>query len=147
MRGGKTFALLAIAAMALSACGEKEEPSAAELTQTSASEQTANEFAIDGDWRGQLRQKGLKPFTVRAQITGPDGPNTVHYTGIDCSGKWTYEGRIGDEYSFNERIDRGKGGKCKGAGTVALTAVGPAKLDYVFRGGGVESKGTLTPAG
>ena len=147
MRISTIFALLAVAATSLSACGEKEEPSASELTQTSASEQTANDFAIDGDWRGQLRQKGLKPFVVTAQITGPDGPNTVHYTGIDCSGKWTYEGRTGDEYNFNERIDRGKGGQCKGAGTVTLTAVGPAELDYQFQGGGVESKGTLTPAG
>jgi hypothetical protein len=137
---------MAIAAT-LAACGEKEEPSAAELATTSASQQTEEEFAIDGDWRGELRQQGLKPFVVTAEITGPDGPNSVHYTGIDCSGKWTYEGRIGDEYSFHERIDRDKGGECKGSGTVALTAVGPAKLEYEFRGGGIESQGTLEPVG
>ncbi|HEX6117749.1 MAG TPA: hypothetical protein VFY99_11675 [Solirubrobacterales bacterium] len=147
MKVATTIALLAVAALALSACGEKEEPSASELATTSASQQTEDEFAIGGDWRGELRQKGLKPFSVAAQITGPEGPNTVHYTGIDCSGKWTYEGRIGDEYSFHERIDRGKGGECKGSGTVTLTAVGPAELDYVFRGGGIESRGTLSPVG
>jgi hypothetical protein len=134
-------------AAALAACGEKEEPSAAELATTSASQQTEDEFAIEGDWRGELRQKGLKPFVVAAEINGPDGPNSVRYTGIGCSGKWTYEGRIGNEYSFHERIDRGKGGDCKGSGTVTLTAVGPAELDYEFRGGGIESQGKLEPVG
>jgi hypothetical protein len=146
-RGRLTAAALAasILALALAACGEKEEPSAQELAQSSTSTQTEPEFAIAGDWRGQLRQKGQKPFSVAAKIAGPDGPNTVHYTGIDCAGTWTYEGQTGDEYVFHERIDRGQGGKCKGKGTVSLTAAGPAELEYVFQGGGIESRGTLTP--
>ena len=151
MWGRRTKAALAGAilalALAVSACGEKEEPSAEELAQTSAAKQTEDEFAIAGEWRGQLRQKGLEPFAVAAKISGPDGPNTVEYTGIDCSGTWTYEGQAGDEYSFHERIDRGQGDRCKGKGTVTLTAASPADLDYVFRGGGVESRGTLKPVG
>ena len=147
MRGHRPTAALAAAILALgvAACGEKEEPSADELTQGSSSQDTDKEFAVAGEWRGQLRQKGIKPFSVAAQIAGPDGPNTVHYTGIDCSGQWTYEGQAGDEYSFHERIDRGQGGQCKGKGTVTLTATSPAELDYVFQGGGVESRGTLRP--
>jgi hypothetical protein len=149
MWGRRTSAGLAAAilALAVAACGEKEEPSASELAQSSTSTQTEPEFAIAGDWRGQLRQTGLKPFTVAAKIAGPDGPNTVHYTGIDCSGTWTYEGQSGGEYVFHERIDRGQGEKCKGKGTVSLTAAGANELQYVFQGGGVESRGTLTPVG
>jgi hypothetical protein len=139
--------LAALAALALAACGEKEEPSAKELAQATEDEQAEEEFAIVGDWRGQLQQKGLKPFVVTARISGPEGPNTVHYTGIDCSGNWTYEGRAGNAYSFNERIDRGDGGDCKGSGTVTLSVESANELGYEFRGGGVESRGTLEPVG
>lgn len=142
-----SIAILAVllAAAALAACGEKDEPSASELDTTSASQQTEEDFAIAGEWRGELRQKGVKPFVVTAEIAGPEGPNSVHYTGIDCSGKWTFEGRFGDEYSFHERIDRGQGGRCKGKGTVSLTAASPDELEYMFQGGGVESRGILEP--
>ena len=149
MRPSRLATLFAAAALAagLAACGEKEEPSAAELAETSVAERTEDEFAIAGEWRGELRQKGLKPFVVAAEITGPEGPNTVHYSGIDCSGRWTYEGKVADRYSFNERIDSGQSGKCKGSGTVTLTVEGKDRLGYEFRGGGVESEGTLQPVG
>ena len=149
MRSRRLTILLAAAAIAATAvgCGEKEEPSAAELASTSADQQTEDQFPIAGDWRGELTQKGLKPFVVTATIAGPDGPNTVHYTGIDCSGKWTYEGNFDDEYSFNERIDSGNGGECRGAGTVTLTFESDDRLGYEFRGGGIESRGTLKRTG
>jgi hypothetical protein len=139
--------LAALSTLALTACGEKEEPSAKELAQATEEERAEEEFEIAGDWRGQLQQKGLKPFVVTAKITGAEGPNTVHYTGIDCSGEWTYEGRTGDTYSFNERIDSGKGGECKGSGTVTLSVESADELGYEFRGGGVESRGTLKRVG
>jgi hypothetical protein len=139
--------LAALAALALAACGEKEEPSAKELAQATEEQQAEEEFEIVGDWRGQLQQKGLKPFVVTARITGAEGPNTVHYTGIDCSGEWTYEGRTGDSYSFNERIDRNEGGECKGSGTVTLSVESADELGFEFRGGGVESRGTLERVG
>jgi hypothetical protein len=139
--------LAALAALALAACGEKEEPSARELADATEEEQAEEEFEIAGDWRGQLQQQGLDPFVVTAKITGAEGPNTVHYTGIDCSGDWTYEGRTGDSYSFNERIDRGKSDKCKGSGTVTLSVESADELGYEFRGGGVESRGTLERVG
>ena len=69
--------------------------------------------------------------------------NTVHYTGIDCSGHWTYLTRKGGSYQFREVITSGKGGKCKGVGRVTLTRVDPEHVRYVFRGGGVVSRGVL----
>jgi hypothetical protein len=147
----RTLALLAamVLAVALSACGEKEEPSSAELaasapTTTDATTATATEdFDIVGIWQGQLRQQGLKPFTVRARITGlrNSDRNFVGYSGIDCAGRWYYEGR-GAAFRFREVINRGKGGKFKGVGQVTLTPVGE-RLLYEFTGGGVESRGKL----
>jgi hypothetical protein len=69
---------------------------------------------------------------------------TVHYTDIDCGGNWTYLGRDGSAYRFREVIDRGAGGECKGAGVVTLTPVADDRLAYVFRGGGIESRGPLS---
>jgi hypothetical protein len=136
-------AATALLAVVVAGCGEKEEPSAAELDASSAEEELTADLPIAGRWKGELRQKGLKPFTVTAQITGPDGPNRVHYSGIDCSGTWTYEGRYNDRFIFQEVIDRGKGRKCKGAGTVTVTIAVDDRLDYEFRGGGIVSRGVL----
>jgi hypothetical protein len=147
----RALALLACAlAMPLAAgCGEKDEPSLSELDQQASQMGQGGGFEIEGQWRGELQQKGLKPFQVDATIGNLDEPkqNTVHYTGIDCSGNWTYEGRDGDAYTFREVIDRGEGGDCKGVGTVTLTPAGDERLDYVFRGGGIESRGVLSRAG
>src|SRR5215204_1665117 len=79
-------------------------------------------FSILGRWKGRLHQRGLAPFTVTARIRGFDAlsRNTVHYTGIDCSGHWTYLTRKGGSYQFREVITSGKGGKCKGVGRVTL---------------------------
>jgi hypothetical protein len=87
----------------------------------------------------------LRPFEVEATIGSLEEPkqNTVTYGGIECSGTWTFEGREGGAFVFREVIDRGEGGECKGAGTVTLTPVARDELDYVFRGGGVESEGLL----
>jgi hypothetical protein len=152
MRTGSAIcaAVTAILALGLAGCGEKEEPSAADLDEEAAlqaEDELAPDFPIAGDWKGELSQKGLKPFTVTAEIAGPDGPNTVHYSGIDCSGRWTFEGEVGGDYTFNERIQRGQGGKCKGAGTVTLSPDADDTLGYEFRGGGVESRGTLERTG
>src|SRR5207248_553524 len=50
-----------------------------------------------GTWQGTLHQQGLAPFTVTATVTSitPPERNTVHYSGIDCHGRWTYLGRAG----------------------------------------------------
>jgi hypothetical protein len=102
-------------------------------------------FTILGHWKGRLHQKGLAPFTVTATVRGlsPTSRNTVHYTGINCSGRWTYLGRKGTAYRFREKITSGKGGSCKGVGTVTLTPAGANRVHYVFRGGGVVSRGLL----
>lgn len=105
-------------------------------------------FEIRGDWRGRLHQRGLAPFTVEATIRSPEKAreNTVHYTGIDCSGHWTFLSRNGKTYRFREVIDSGEGDTCKGVGTVTLTDRGD-ELRYVFRGGGVVSRGVLHRVG
>ena len=118
---------------------------------------------LAGDWSGRLTQKGLPSFRVAARFDqgGLDGsPPVVAYTGIDCGGTWTWEGT--DEsnppiYMFEEEIDQGSGGECKGSGRVAIRPAEPCQrvaangcdyrhLRYRFSGGGVTSTGVLTPA-
>lgn len=131
---------LAVGALTLgvSGCGGSDESGTASTP--------ASQNMLAGHWRGQLQQKGLPPFTVSAAIESPAGSsgNRVHYTGIDCSGRWTYLSAAGSSYRFREVIDRGSGGKCKGVGIVTLTTErSPDRLGYEFRGGGVASQGTL----
>jgi hypothetical protein len=131
---------LAVGALGLGAagCGGSDEAG------TSAT--PASQDALAGHWRAKLHQQGLPPFTVTATIASPAGSsgNEVHYTGIDCSGHWTYLSAAGSSYRFREVIDRGNGGKCKGVGVVTLTTQSSAdRLGYEFRGGGVVSRGTL----
>lgn len=134
---------MAALALALTAgCGSSGDQS------ISSSSSSVPGFQIVGSWSGELHQKGLQPFRVSASIRDLRDPasNTVHYTGINCGGNWTYLGRSGEAYRFREVIDRGAGGSCKGVGEVTVTPRGPDTLAYVFRGGGVESRGDLTRA-
>ncbi len=101
-------------------------------------------FAIVGTWHGTLHQAGAKPFTVTASIHGLAGHNTVRYSGLDCRGTWRYLGRTGTAYRFRETITAGRSVSCKGTGVVTLTPVAGAKVAYVFRGGGIVARGTLT---
>ena len=128
---------LALVALSLAACGERDEP---EITTTEP------EFEITGSWEGRLTEKGLKPFTVRARIASLERSkqNTVHYTEINCSGTWDYLGASATAYRFRETIDRGQGRECKGVGTVELTPLTDDSVDYVFNGGGITSEGELT---
>lgn len=102
-------------------------------------------FVIIGNWKGALKQRGLDAFQVTATIRDLDAPglNTVHYTGIDCGGNWTFLGREDGVYRFREVINRGAGGICKGKGIVTLTPRGENTLGYRFRGGGVVSRGVI----
>ena len=144
-------ALLAIALAALTiaaGCGEKEEPEATAPPPSADTGSTG--FDVIGMWEGRLTQRGLKPFTVSATIGSLDDPklNTVHYTGIDCEGSWTYAGKKGHAFRFREVIDPGEvKGECKGRGIVTLTPTEDGRLDYVFEGGGVTSKGVLVRTG
>lgn len=101
---------------------------------------------IAGTWRGVLTQRGLPAFTVTATIRSRDAAagNTVLYSGLGCRGKWSFRGRDGNVYRFLETITAGRSKTCKGTGTVTLRPLPGGKLAYVFRGGGVESRGTLT---
>jgi hypothetical protein len=139
MRRAALLALpLALLALVLGACGEREEP---EIDASA----TQSQFQITGDWQGRLAQKGLKPFTVRATIASLERSkqNTVHYSGINCSGNWDYLGASATAYRFREVIDHGASKVCKGTGTVTLTPLTDATVDYVFNGGGVTSRGVL----
>jgi hypothetical protein len=132
-----------LAAALLAGCGEKEESIVESTPRTTENDVLAD---IVGSWEGELQQKGLKPFTVEASIRSPKDRRVsrVHYTGIDCSGTWTLERVREMTVYFLESIDRGQGGECKGTGTVQITpAPGEERLAYEFRGGGVESRGTL----
>ena len=111
---------------------------------TSREAQGAASFLL-GRWSGELRQTGLRPFRVEAEIRSLSGSarNSVAYTGINCRGHWTYLGTRGDRSRFREVIDRGRGGKCKGVGEVTLGREGE-RLRFTFKGGGVESRGILS---
>jgi hypothetical protein len=133
---------LALGASMLAGCGEKEENLEPAPT-TAASDPTAE---IAGDWTGQLAQKGLAPFQVAVRIEA-SGQGQVAYTGINCGGAWTPSGApvasTGPTFSFEETIDRGAGGTCKGSGTVVVTHEPNDTLRYRFTGGGVTSRGVL----
>ncbi|MCD6016173.1 MAG: hypothetical protein K0R88_2257 [Solirubrobacterales bacterium] len=127
---------LALVAIAVVGCGEREEP---EVTMAEP------EFEITGEWRGRLTQKNLEPFTVTATIVSLERSkqNVVRYGGIECAGTWEYLGATETAYRFREVIDRGEGKKCKGTGTVALTPLTDDRVEYVFRGGKISSRGVL----
>jgi hypothetical protein len=99
-------------------------------------------FTILGTWHGTLHQSGFKPFTVTATIRGTHARNTVHYSGLDCRGTWTFLSHRGTTWRFRETITAGRSASCKGTGVVTLR-VDDGKLDYTFRGGGIVSRGTL----
>ena len=150
MAAPRPFLLAALAAallvLPLAGCGEKEEPVLSELPPPP---DPAQEFEILGDWEGQLRQTGVKPFGIRVTIASLEQPkrNVVRYGGeIACSGTWEFLGKHQTAFRFREVIDSGGGGKCKGTGTVTLTPFDADGLDYEFRGGGIESAGTLKRA-
>lgn len=126
-------AIAATAALSTAGCGGSDDVD-------------SGEFKIRGEWRGRLEQQGLRPFHVNATIRALHGGasrNSVHYTEIDCSGRWRFLSQGVKSYRFREVIDRGQGGTCKGVGVVRLTPDGEF-LDYRFRGGGVESHGVLS---
>jgi hypothetical protein len=134
----------AFVALTMAGCGGGSPQSS---TTGATGAPPANAVApIAGEWRGQLHQKGLAPFVVSATIGSDRQPsrNPVHYTGIDCSGNWTYLGTSHEtKYRFREVIDRGRGGSCKGVGKVTLTRQAANRLRYEFRGGGIVSRGLL----
>ena len=150
MKGKRLLHGLALAVFAtavLGGCGEKEEPAVQTDTETTP-RTTENDILADitGAWEGEVRQKGLKPFEVRALIRSPEDSrqSTVHYSGIDCSGTWTVLNVKGKTVSFLESIERGEGGDCEGTGKVEITPEpGEARLAYEFRGDGAASSGTL----
>jgi hypothetical protein len=153
IRRTQTAGVLAVAlALVAAGCGEKSEP---DLSQIPAPPQpqppnppAGLPSAVKGQWQGTLRQQGVHPFAIGVRIASATDPsrNVVNYGGeIDCSGTWSYLSADGADVRFREVIDRGRGGKCKGTGTVTVRPLDQgAKLRYEFRGGGVVSQGVLS---
>jgi hypothetical protein len=118
----------------------------------------AQKSDLEGNWGGRLNQNGLPSFEIAVRFhAGSD--TRVAYAGIECGGTWTGEGELLSNppiYLFNEEIDSGAGGECKGSGHVSLDPDKPCRgskaedcryytnLEYRFDGGGVTSKGILT---
>ncbi|MBM3666717.1 MAG: hypothetical protein FJW90_04430 [Actinobacteria bacterium] len=142
-----TVALLAAALLLAGGCGDEDGEQ--EATTGPVPSTSTADYDITGSWSGKLSQQGLAGFRVEATIGSLEdsSQNTVSYTGIDCSGTWDYQGREGAAFIFTETIDAGAGSDCKGTGTVSLTPFSPEGVDYVFRGGGVESDGALRRQG
>lgn len=140
-------ATAATIAVLATGCGERDEPSPSAIPPPTADDASA--FEIIGTWEGRLQQQGLKPFRVTATIASlDDSPdNRVHYTGIDCGGHWEYVGRNATSYTFREVIDEGETRVCKGTGKVRLAPTPDGRLYYLFRGGGIASRGVLTRTG
>jgi hypothetical protein len=109
---------------------------------------TAGAFSssdLKGEWHGRLAQRGMPSFTVTSTIRSLHDArrNTVRYSGLDCSGTWTFLGARGSSFRFREVITAGKSETCKGAGTVTLVPLTANALHYRFAGGGVVSAGII----
>ena len=109
-----------------------------------------NTRQIAGGWSGELRQQGLAPFGMAVDIGG-DGTGRVAYTGLKCGGGWTLDGSQPSSPPYLHQKIREVRGACKGTGTVTLSPIqrhapnGPAytRINYLFAGGGVTSRGLL----
>jgi hypothetical protein len=132
------IAMFALAALLIGCGGSKDDDGTTSTIKGGPAEEIA------GTWTGNLSQSGLAPFRI-AVVIGADGSGEVAYTGIDCAGTWDLDSGEAPSYVFTETIERGKGGKCKGTGTVHLRHAG-STLRYRFDGGGVTSAGLLVPA-
>jgi hypothetical protein len=145
LRRHLSLVVACLAAVALVACGEKEEP---DFSGPGAQPKADPLAPVAGTWSGTLEQQGMKPFTVRVTIASAQAPaqNPVRYTGLNCSGSWDFQSREGAGYHFREVIDRGTSPECKGVGDVTVTPRG-SRLAYRFTGGGVTSTGLLSRTG
>jgi hypothetical protein len=125
---------------------EARYPAAVQVVRGGRFRLLARTASIRGSWSGLLRQRGMRPFRVWATIDSPagDAGNRVRYSGLDCRGRWNALARRKGAHRFTEVITAGGSDACKGRGTVTLTPTAdPNALRYVFRGGGVSSRGVL----
>jgi hypothetical protein len=129
-----------LVAAAAAGCGG----SGADSTTIVAASKPRGAYVL-GHWHGNLRQRGMPPFAVSAEVRSLTDPqhNTVAYSVIRCAGNWTYRGFKQGAFRFREVIDHGAGNGCKGVGRVSLSPQSPTTAGYEFRGGGVSSRGTL----
>lgn len=145
MRTGSALAVFALltAFLVMAGCGED---SGSEPSATAGKVATSGGWTV-GRWRGELTQAGLRPFTVWATVRSLEdaSANHVRYSGLGCRGRWVPLGGDGTVYRFREEITAGRSKTCKGVGVVTLRRLAGRRIAYVFRGGGIESQGMLTP--
>src|SRR3954467_10326789 len=116
--------MVALPALLIGCEGSNDDDGTTSAIENSPAEEIA------GTWTGNLSQSGLAPFRI-AVVIRADGSGEGAYPGIDCAGKWAVEGGVAPSYVFVETIERGKGGECKGTGTVHLRHAG-STLRYRF---------------
>lgn len=141
---GAAIAVLAAA----SGCGSADGGDTAPRTEVAPSVTAPRAFPA-GRWQGRLAQRGRLPFGISVRIRAPaeEGPSTVRYNGIECSGRWRFLGRSGEDFRFRELIAEGAGGDCGAAGIVTLRYISPDRLRYELRGGKAPISGFLRRRG
>jgi hypothetical protein len=101
-----------------------------------------------GRWQGRLAQRGRLPFGISVTIRVPaGGTSTVNYNGIECSGRWRFLGRSGEDFRFRELIEAGAGGACSARGIVTLRYISRDRMRYELRGAGAPISGFLRHRG
>jgi hypothetical protein len=143
-----TAALAALAAA--SGCGSTDDGDAGRQASGAQSgvEGPQRTFPA-GRWQGRLAQRGRLPFGISVTIRVPFGgrPSTVRYNGIECSGRWKFLGRSGEDFRFRELIEVGAGGACSARGIVTLRYISRDRMRYELRGAGAPISGFLRHRG
>jgi hypothetical protein len=141
-------AVLAVLAAA-SGCGSADRGESAPRAAAPADGTEPQRGFPAGRWQGRLAKRGRLPFGISVTIREPggEGPSTVRYNGIDCSGRWRFLGRSGEDFRFRELIAVGAGGGCGAAGVVTLRYISRDRLRYELRGGGGAISGFLRRRG
>jgi hypothetical protein len=135
---------------AASGCGSTDGSDTAPRRAEAAPAGTAAPRAFPaGRWQGRLAQRGRLPFGISVTIRAPaeEGPSTVRYNCIECSGRWSFLGRSGEDFRFRELIAEGAGGDCGATGVVTLRYISSDRLRYELRGGKAPISGFLRRQG
>jgi hypothetical protein len=122
---------------AASGCGSADGGDTAPRAEVAPAGTAAPRAFPAGRWQGRLAQRGRLPFGISVTIRAPaeEVPSTVRYNGIECSGRWRFLGRSGEDFRFRELVAEGAGGDCGATGVVTLRYISRDRLRYELRGG------------